>query len=228
MTESTESKRELLRRVLQDRVAKQQQGKPSLERDEATPPMRRISREGDMELSFGQEMIWLLEQIIPEAMFYNVVERFEIRGRFDVGFFQRALDEVVKRHEILRTVYLNVDGHPVQRVQPPATCRIGLHDLSDLPISDREGAARRLILTEVKTPFDLAVGPILRPMLIQFADEEFVCVLVIHHMAIDGYSLRLFVNEVATFYAAFLENRAPVCPRSLFSSQTSLIGSGAG
>lgn len=118
MTEPANDKRELLRRLLHDRAAKQEV-KAATSQAGSAAPIQPVLRNGDMELSFGQEMIWLLEQIIPETMFYNVVERFGIRGRLDADLFRRAIDEVIKRHEILRTVYLTVDGQPVQRISAP-------------------------------------------------------------------------------------------------------------
>ena len=79
----------------------------------------RCSRTGDLELSFGQEMVWLLEQMLPEAMFYNIVERFGIKGRLDVELLRRSFDAVINRHEVLRTVYPTKDGQPIQRIEPP-------------------------------------------------------------------------------------------------------------
>ena len=124
-----DAKRERLRRLLLERMAnaREPQGqKPaSASRPiELGPPFERAPRTDDLELSFGQEMIWLQEQMIPEAMLYNLVERFAVKGRLDVELLRRCVEEVVKRHEILRTVYPVVAGRPVQRVEPPYACSL--------------------------------------------------------------------------------------------------------
>ena len=218
VTNSAEDqKRELLRRLLRERMAKQQDLKAQASSvaqaaEEAELSLKPAPRDGDLELSFGQEMIWLLEQISPEVMFYNVVERFGVKGRLDVEFLRRSIDEVVKRHEILRTVYPVVAGRPIQRVEPPYPCMLRVIDLRHYPVEDREGEARRLILASVKTRFDLERDAALRPLLLQLGDEEYVLAVVIHHIAIDGWSLRLLMHEISAFYRAFSEGVAPKVP----------------
>jgi amino acid adenylation domain-containing protein len=154
-------------------------------------------------------MVWLLEQMIPEAMFYNVVERFGLKGRLDVELLRRSIDEVIKRHEILRTVYPVVAGRPMQRIRPPGPCLLEVLDLRDCPMQDREREARRLIVSNVKTRFNLERDAVLRPLLLRLADEDYIFAVVFHHIAIDGWSLRLFIREIASFYAAFLEGLPP-------------------
>jgi amino acid adenylation domain-containing protein len=212
--QSNDSKRELLRRLLHERMANppEPRGHKSLGASspiEMGPPLERVPRTDDLELSFGQEMIWLQDQMIPEVMFYNVVERFGVKGRLDVELLRRCIDEVTKRHEILRTIYPIVAGWPVQRVEPPHPCSLRVFDLRKCPTQDREGEARRLIAANVKTRFDLERDAVLRPLLLQLGDEEFIFAVVVHHIAIDGWSLRLFIHEITTFYSAFLEGRKP-------------------
>ena len=108
------------------------------------PPLERVSRANDLELSFGQELVWLLEQIIPEARFYNLVERFSIKGRLDVELLRRCIDAVIKRQEILRTVYPVIAGRPVQRVEPPYQCSLDVVDLFGVPLEDREHGSAAL------------------------------------------------------------------------------------
>ena len=212
-----DAKRERLRRLLLERMAnaREPQGqKPaSASRPiELGPPFERAPRTDDLELSFGQEMIWLQEQMIPEAMLYNLVERFAVKGRLDVELLRRCVEEVVKRHEILRTIYPVVAGRPVQRVEPPYACSLQVVDLRDRPIEDREREARRLIEANVKTRFDLERDAVLRPQLLQLGDEDYVFAVVVHHIAIDGWSFRLFIDEIASCYSAFLEGRTPDLP----------------
>ena len=212
-----DQKRELLRRLLRERTAKQPD--PKVQKPlamptgaETEPSLKPAPRDGELELSHGQEMVWLLEQIIPEAMFYNVVERFGIKGPLVTDLLRRCIDEVIKRHEALRTIYPMVAGQPVQRIKPPTSCDLRVFDLRRIPAAGRDQEARRLIVADVKTRFDIAVGPVLRPSLLQLGDEDYILAVVVHHIAIDGWSLRLFMHEVAAFYGAFSEGRTPELP----------------
>ena len=209
-----DQKREMLRRLLQERVARQRDLKVEKSSvapvgEEGEPPLQPVPRDGELELSFGQEMVWLLEQIFPDAMFYNVVERFGIRGALDVALLRRSIDEIVKRHEVLRTVYPVVAGRPVQRIEAPAPCDLRVFDFRQFPPHQRDDETRRLLVAEVKTRFDLVNGPLFRPFLLQVGDEDYIFAVVVHHIAIDGWSLWLFINEIAAFYGAFAEGRIP-------------------
>ena len=216
VTNSTEGqKRELLRRLLQERMTKQpdlkvQKASAMPTSEEREPTLQPVSRDGELELSFGQEMVWLLEQIFPEAMFYNVIERYRLSGALEnVSLLRRCIDEVVKRHEVLRTVYPVVAGQPVQRIQAPTPCDLRVFDFRQFPAHERDDEARRLTVAEVKTRFDLAEGPLFRPLLLQVGDKDYIFAVVVHHIAIDGWSLWLFIKEIAAFYRAFNVRAAP-------------------
>jgi amino acid adenylation domain-containing protein len=215
LTGSTEDeKRELLRRLLQERMAKQENlnvRKSSVvpAAEEREPVLQPVARDGGMELSFGQEMVWLLEQIFPEAMFYNIVERYSIKGALDVALLRRSIDGVIERHEVLRTVYPVVAGQPVQMILAPEPCDLRVFDFRQFPLHERDDETQRLIVTEVKTRFDLTKGPLFRPLLLQVGDEDYFFVVIVHHIAIDGWSLWLLINEIAKFYRAFSEGRTP-------------------
>ncbi len=153
-------KRELLARLLQKREAQQHQKqaeqRANLGRSAADdgPPLRAIARNRDLELSFGQERVWFLEQLQPETLFYNVLDLFGLSGQLDVELLRRSIEAVVNRHEVLRTTYPSVDGRPFQRIGPPATWTLRVVDLRvDLATSERDAEARRQIVAEAKTPF---------------------------------------------------------------------------
>ncbi len=110
------------------------------------PPVTRAPRDGDLELSFGQEMVWLLEQINPEAMFYNVVERYGVRGPLDVGVLRDCVNEVIKRHEALRTVYhWSMDGLcSKSNLLSGANCRVfDLREISEAQAGGRGASSDR-------------------------------------------------------------------------------------
>jgi amino acid adenylation domain-containing protein len=214
MSSNDSQKRELVRRLLRERMAKQrdltvENAFAASDAREAGSSIRPAPRDGALELSFGQEMVWLLEQILPEAMFYNIVEQFGIKGPLDVELLRRCIDEMIKRHEVLRTVYLLVGGQPVQTVNPPGPCGLRVFDLRNIPKPRRDAEARRLIVADVRTRFDLERDAVLRPMLLRLADEQYIFAVVVHHIAIDGWSLRVFIHEIAALYSASLEDRPP-------------------
>lgn len=212
MTGSSEDqKRQLLTRLLQERLVRRRDTKA----ENATyfgPPIAPVSRTGDLELSFGQEMVWLLEQMFPEALLYNIVERFAIKGRLDVELLRRSFDVVIERHEVLRTVYPVKDGQPYQKIEPPTPCQLQVIDLRAVPEQIRDDEARRLIVANVRKPFDLTAGPVLRPMLVQMTDDEHVLAVIMHHIAMDGWSLKLLIHELAVTYTALAQGRAPELP----------------
>jgi len=221
---SIDEKRDLLARLLRERQAREKtpsQGEdPGSGNDSwrASAPSRfePIDRgSGGHELSFGQERIWFLEQLQPESLFYNVIERFGFYGQLDVELLRRSIAILVDRHEILRTVYPAPGGQPTQKVQPPESWTFRFIDLRGSELERREKEARDLITAEAKTPFDLAVGPLLRTTVLQLNDLEFVLAVTVHHIAIDGWSLRLFVHELAQHYQALKTSGTTVYSKDL-------------
>jgi amino acid adenylation domain-containing protein len=212
-----DKKRELLARLLRERITKQNASpRAQLETEspsgEAEPPLIPTRRDCDLDLSFGQEMLWFLEQLLPDARFYNIAERFAFEGHLDVESLRRSIEAVVNRHEVLRTTYADIDGRRLQRIGPPAFWTLRLVDLRGLPARERDVEARRIVTAEAKERFDLSTGPVLRTMLLQLADESYVLAIVVHHIAIDGWSLNIFKRELLEYYSAFTETRAPRLP----------------
>ncbi len=162
-------------------------------------------------LSFAQQRLWFLDRWSPGSAAYNSPMALRLSGRLDADALARALSEVVRRHEALRTVYLDLEGRPVQRVQPAAPVPLPVDDLSSLPGAAREAEARRLTDAETGTPFDLARGPMLRARLLRLGEREHVLVMVTHHIAFDG-SVGIFFRELSALYAAFARGWASPLP----------------
>ncbi|MFC5955326.1 amino acid adenylation domain-containing protein [Streptomyces pratens] len=172
--------------------------------------------------SFAQERMWLVDRMRGDAPGYAVPEVVRLRGPLRRGLLSRSLTTVVERHTPLRTVFEERDGQPVPRVLPaPREVPLPLLDLTpaDGGPADREAAARDagrraldLAREEAGRPFDLTTGPLLRALLIRLAEDDHVLVLVVHHIATDGWSMTLLWQELSEGYAALLQGRPPRTP----------------
>jgi len=167
------------------------------------PPLGAVAREGRLPLSFAQQRLWFLDRLEPGMSLYNVPLAVRLTGQLDVEAFGRTLSEVVRRHEVLRTRFAEVDSGPVQIICEAEPVPLPLTDLTLLAEAERETAARRLAEAEAQKSFDLSTGPLLRAKLLRLAEEEHVVLLTMHHIVSDGWSLGLLIKDVATLYESF-------------------------
>ncbi|HEY0077693.1 MAG TPA: amino acid adenylation domain-containing protein, partial [Pyrinomonadaceae bacterium] len=172
---------------------------------EQSPPIRRVSREGKLPLSFAQQRLWFLHKLEPASPFYNMPVAVRLSGRLDMGALERTLNEIVRRHESLRTSLPTVDGQPIQLIAPPRPLRLPVVDISALPSQEREREAHRRAAEEARTPFDLSKGTLFRAWLLRLGDEEHVLLVTMHHVISDGWSMGVLIREVATLYRAYVE-----------------------
>ncbi|HLL85560.1 MAG TPA: condensation domain-containing protein, partial [Longimicrobium sp.] len=163
-------------------------------------------------LSFAQRRLWFLDRMVPVSAVYNVPTGVRIRGALDVGALRRALDEVVRRHEVLRSSYTQVEGEPVQVTAPAAPVELPLDDLTALPPEASGAESLRIANVEVRTPFDLARGGLLRARLVRLAADEHLLLLTAHHIVTDGWSVAVMFRELATLYGAFAAGRESPLP----------------
>ncbi|HEX8244011.1 MAG TPA: AMP-binding protein, partial [Longimicrobium sp.] len=136
------------------------------------PPVVPTERTGALPLSFAQERLWFIDRLEPGSAVYNVPVAWRLGGALDVDALERALGEVVRRHEVLRTVFAEVDGSPVQVVAPFAGFALPVEDLSGLSEADREAAVGRRAGEEARRAFDLSAGPLCRAALLRLGEEE--------------------------------------------------------
>jgi amino acid adenylation domain-containing protein len=180
--------------------------------DAARLPRLQGQTEGPAPLSFSQERLWLLDQIAPGTAVYNMPGGFRLRGGLDVAALRRAIAEIVRRHEALRTTFPVEGGQrPVQRVMPfdleSSLAVLPRVDLSALPEEPRDAESRRLAQEEGDRPFDLAAGPLFRSLLLRLAPREHILLYTMHHIVSDGWSLGVFFREVGLLYEAFAAGR---------------------
>ncbi|MDQ3917398.1 MAG: amino acid adenylation domain-containing protein [Acidobacteriota bacterium] len=157
--------------------------------------------------SFAQRRLLFLDQLEPGNPVYNIAAAVRLRGRLDPVALERSLNEVVARHESLRTVFTVSEGEPLQVIIPSLTLGLPVLELPPLPDEEREAEVRRLAAEAAQHPFDLAEGPLLRASLVRAAEEEHVLLLTVHHIVSDGWSMGVLVREVAALYEAFTEGK---------------------
>ncbi len=162
--------------------------------------------------SFGPESLWYLDKLTPHSPVYNVPFLSRLRGSLDVIAFERALNALVERQEVLRTVFLVSGGAPVAVVLKRRPVGLKRIDLRQLPESEREPEARRLARQEAARRFDLARDAMLRPFLFRVADEDYFFLFVTHHIIFELGSLAVLHRDLSAFYNAFVTGRVPGLP----------------
>ncbi|MFN0165015.1 MAG: non-ribosomal peptide synthetase [Bryobacteraceae bacterium] len=160
-------------------------------------------------MSFAQQRLWFLDQMTPGRTFYNLGTLLPLSFAVDAGVLERSLNEIVRRHETLRTAFRVVDGQPMQVVSPELWVPLPVTDLRDR--TDRGVEAGRLAIREVRSPFDLSQGPLIRTRLVRLEETEYLLVLALHHIVSDGWSMGVFFRELTALYTAFAnEQHSPL------------------
>ncbi|MGH7561801.1 MAG: non-ribosomal peptide synthetase [Gemmatimonadales bacterium] len=167
----------------------------------------RRTADGPAPLSHAQELLWLFEQMTPGTATYNIPLARRVRGPLQVDALRRACDELVARHESLRTRFVELEGAPRQMVDPPARVPVELHDLRDRPDGLRQGEAEALLRDAAARPFDLSAGTGPRVLLVTLGAEESLLLLVVHHVVFDGVSGVVLWRELGALYDAALRGR---------------------
>jgi amino acid adenylation domain-containing protein len=169
------------------------------------PPIRRAPRDRPIPLSFPQERVWFLDRLTPGGnVAYNFQVTIWLRGPLDAAVLRRALTEIVRRHEVLRTSFPAVDGQPVQVVHPPGPVALPVVDLRRVPEPERQELAERLFGAAAAVPFDVARAPLIRWRLLRLEDELWELIQVEHHFVHDGWSFALLLSELRASYPALL------------------------
>ena len=171
---------------------------------ESAPPIEPAPRDAPLPLSYSQQRLWFVHQLEPDSPAYNVFSALRLTGHLDLDALRRSMDEVVRRHEVLRTVFALDDEVPSQRVLPATPGEYELLDLSDLPEDERSAELARVVHEESRRPFDLACGPLLRAKLVRLDPREHAVLTTMHHIVSDAWSTGVLVTEIAAHYEALL------------------------
>ncbi|HEU0078957.1 MAG TPA: condensation domain-containing protein, partial [Longimicrobiaceae bacterium] len=183
---------------------------------DGVPPLEPADRGQPIPLSSSQKAIWFFQELSPGMRSYNFQAAIRFRGALDVTALERALTEIVRRHEIFRTVFRAVDGEPRQLVQEPWAVTLPATDLRGVAEEAQEGELERILRDEFLKPFHLGELPLIRWSLYRTADDEHVLAAVEHHFVHDGWSFGVFLRELAALYAAFTQGQpSPLEPLDL-------------
>jgi amino acid adenylation domain-containing protein len=167
------------------------------------PPIVPAPRAGRIPPGFQQESVWFLQQLTPGSRSYHFQATLGFRGPLDVDVLERALGEIVRRHELLRTTFPTDEGGPVQRIHAPWPVFLPLADFSRRPAEERDAEVRRWLESQFEAPFALSRLPLIRWSLLRLADDHHLLVQVEHHVVHDGWSLHLLLGELTALYRAF-------------------------
>ncbi|MCP3099325.1 amino acid adenylation domain-containing protein, partial [Myxococcus sp. K15C18031901] len=185
---------------LAERVARPAPTRPAL-----VPLSRRAETSGLAEASFPQHRLWVMQQLDPASTAYHLPLAFPLRGPLDVDVLERALTELSRRHEVLRSTFVSTRESLFQRIRPVTPLVVERVDATGR--ADRGAVLDALAVLDGQRPMDVATGPLLRGTLVRFGDEDHVLVLSLHHLVADGWTVGLLLRELAALHAAFRDGR---------------------
>jgi NRPS condensation-like uncharacterized protein len=209
LTQLSQQRLELAARLLRQKsgsAAKTPSLAPSI------PRQPRTLESSTFPLSFTQQRLWILDQLDPGLAAYHIPTAVRFTGNLDLGVLTQCLNEIGRRHEVLRTTFGVEAEQPVQVIHPASPQTLLLVDLTHLAEAAREVELARLIKAELHQPFDLTHGPLLRLSLFRLGVTDHILLLVIHHILCDGWSLGVIVREITTLYQAFSLGQASPLP----------------
>ncbi|MCI0664966.1 MAG: condensation domain-containing protein, partial [Acidobacteria bacterium] len=165
--------------------------------------VERVSREGNLPLSFAQQRLWMSDQLNPVPYAYNLPRAFQLNGPVNLAALNQSINEIVRRHEVLRTAFSVDSGEMVQVISPAGSLGLIVADLSGLSDRQRRLVSEKLATDEARRPFDLSRGPLLRANILRLGREESTILFTIHHIVTDGWSMGILARETAALYENF-------------------------
>jgi len=184
---------------------RQRRGAPTIQ----SPPLAPVARTERLPLSYAQQRLWFLNQLFPGNVTFNLIQAVRLKGALDVGASERALSEILHRHEVLRTTFPSIRGEPHQQIHSWVPVRLAPIDIS----KDSEEQTLSALRRAEDTPFDLDRGPLFQVKLYQIAQDEHVLVLALHHIVFDAWSTSVLSRELTALYAAFSQGLPSPLPQ---------------
>jgi amino acid adenylation domain-containing protein len=192
---------------LAEAIAEARQGKEGGKREEEIPLERVERRGGELPLSYAQQRLWFLDQLEPGSVAYNIPFGVRLKGELKREALVRSVNEIVRRHEVLRTTFGMRDGQAYQVIAEEMELKIEEMDLRGVEEGKREEEARRIGGEEVRRVFDLGRGPLVRVKLLRMGEQEHVLLVTMHHIVSDGWSMGVMMREFSRLYGAEVEGR---------------------
>ncbi|MGD9899868.1 MAG: amino acid adenylation domain-containing protein, partial [Calditrichaceae bacterium] len=171
------------------------------------PPILPMPRDRDFPLSFAQQRLWFLDQLEPESPFYNIPEIYRIKGDLNINVFEEGFNEIIRRHESLRTVFLTLNGSPVQKIFDEYRISIKVTDLKHLKSAEKENEIQRISREKSLEPISLNTLPLFHIELLKIGNHDYAVIMVIHHIISDNWSSQVMMRELSVIYDAFLHKR---------------------
>lgn len=166
-----------------------------------------VSINTNLPLSFAQQRLWFLNQLEPNSTAYNFPIAVRLSGALNVAALEQSFNEIVQRHEALRTTFTSINGQPIQVINPTLTLKLSVVDLQEYPITKQEDEVLRLAVQEAQLLFNLAQGSLLRATLLHLSEQQYVLLFTMHHIVCDGWSIGLLIKELTVLYEAFRKGK---------------------
>ncbi|HYW19649.1 MAG TPA: amino acid adenylation domain-containing protein [Nodularia sp. (in: cyanobacteria)] len=176
------------------------------------PSIQVVSRNEELPLSFAQQRLWFLNQLIPNSPLYNISAPVRLTGLLNIDALERSLNEVVQRHENLRTSFISIEGKPIQVITPDVTLALPIIDLQSFTLTEQVNRVQQIATSEKLQAFDLTDVPLLRVNLLKLASTEYVLLLTMHHIISDAWSMGVLIQEVTSLYEAFCAGESNPLP----------------
>ena len=164
-------------------------------------------KDDEFPLSYAQQRIWFMEQLVPFNTSYNIPSAVRLEGRLDSFALEKSLNEIIRRHESLMTVFMEKEGAPVQVVIPDLKVTMAIIDIQGTSKEERQVKIHEFVATDNQKPHNLLTGPLIRATLLRFEEKDHALVLNMHHIISDGWSMRIFMQEMAILYEAFIKHK---------------------
>ena len=164
----------------------------------------------ELPLSYAQQRLWFLDQLEPNSPFYNIPLALRLEGTLKIDVLEKSLQEIIQRHEALRTNFLTLDGNPVQIIKPESNWKLTIVNGKESKNYQEENALKQWLEIHSHQPFDLANESLIRATLLELSDTEHFLLICLHHVVSDGWSMGVFIQELTTLYNAYTKGLEPL------------------
>ena len=213
LSELSPEQRQLLQQILDDKQPESK--KESTINNNYSTPLDYADRRHQIEelpLSFSQERLWFFEQFYQKSCTYNINRRVKLRGNLNINALEKALKTIIQRHESLKTNFQEKNGITLQEIQENPQFNLTVIDLNNFPLNQKEEQLDKLLYEEIRKPFNLSEDLMLRASLYCLNEKEYIFLVIMHHIASDGWSLGVFTQELNQLYNAFSKNEPNILP----------------